>query len=185
MHIHIQLLKNTDLNKHTFVLINDKSSDENIYPMLLKYKNENPSINIEVLDNEENMVFVKTVNRGMKFSDNDVILLNSDTEVTKGWVEKIQKCVYSNEYIASVTPLTNNWTIASVPYFGVDNELPKNMTLEKFADMIEKISKRRCPELITGKGYCMYIKRNVINELGLFEDDTFGKGYGEENDFLL
>ena len=48
-------------------MINDKSSDENIYPMLLKYKNENPSINIEVLDNEENMVFVKTVNRGMKF----------------------------------------------------------------------------------------------------------------------
>ena len=57
------------------------------------------------------------------------------------------------------------------------------MTLEEFADMIEKISKRRCPELITGNGYCMYIKRNVINELGLFDDDTFGKGYGEENDF--
>ena len=29
----------------------------------------------------------------------------------------------------------------------------------------------------------MYIKREVIEELGLFDDKTFGKGYGEENDF--
>lgn len=177
------VIKNTDLTVHTLVLINDKSPDEKILPMLLKYKNENTDKKIVVLDNEQNMGFVKTVNKGMKYSENDVILLNSDTEVTKGWTEKIQKCAYSNEYIATVTPLTNNGTIASVPNFGVDNELPENMSLEEYAKMIEKISKNRYPQLTTGNGYCMYIKRDVINELGLFDDETFGKGYGEENDF--
>ncbi len=177
------IIKNTDLSKHTLVLINDKSPDEKILPMLLKYKNKNSDKQIIVLDNEQNLGFVKTVNKGMQYSENDVILLNSDTEVTKNWIEKIQRCAYSNQYIATVTPLTNNGTIASVPNFGIDNELPQNMTLEEYAEMIEKISKNRYPELTTGNGFCMYIKRDVIEEIGLFDDETFDKGYGEENDF--
>ncbi len=177
------VIKNTDLNKHTLVLINDKSPDKNIFPMLKKYEEENSNLNIVVLENEQNIGFVKTVNRGMEYSENDVILLNSDTEVTKNWIEKIQECAYSNEYIATVTPLTNNGTIASVPNFGVDNELPKNMTLDEYAEMIEEVSISRYPQLTTGNGFCMYIKRSVISELGLFDDKTFGKGYGEENDF--
>ena len=96
--------------------------------------------NIVLLDNEENLGFVGTVNKGMQYSKNDVILLNSDTEVTKNWIEKIQECAYSNEYIATVTPLTNNGTICSVPNFGIDNELPSNMTLDEYAEMIEKTS---------------------------------------------
>lgn len=177
------LLKNTDLEKNTLVLINDKSPDEKIYPMLLRYKEANTGKNIIVLDNEENMGFVRTVNKGMQYSENDIILLNSDTEVTKNWIEKIQRAAYSNEYIATVTPLTNNGTICSVPNFGIDNEIPKNTTLDEYADMIEKISKNRYPELTTGNGFCMFIKRNVIKEIGLFDAETFGKGYGEENDF--
>lgn len=177
------ILKQTDLNLHTLVLINDKSPDETILPMLERYKEENSEKNIVVLDNQQNMGFVKTVNKGMQYSENDVILLNSDTEVTKNWVEKIQKCADSNPYIATVTPLTNNGTICSVPNFGIDNELPSNLSLEEYAEMIEKISQNRYPELTTGNGFCMYIKREVIQELGLFDDETFGKGYGEENDF--
>ena len=57
------------------------------------------------------------------------------------------------------------------------------MSLSEYADMIEKISANRYPQLTTGNGFCMYIKRDVINELGLFDDVTFEKGYGEENDF--
>lgn len=177
------ILNTTDLNKNTLVLINDKSPDEKILPMLYNFKNENQDKKIVVLENEQNMGFVKTVNKGMRYSSNDVILLNSDTEVTKNWIEKLQDAAYSNPFVATVTPLTNNGTICSVPNFGVDNELPKNMNLESYAEMIEKVSKSRYPELTTGNGFCLYIKRNVIDELGLFDDETFGKGYGEENDF--
>lgn len=177
------VIKNTDLTKNTLILINDKSPDEKILPMLEKYRDENKNLKIVVLDNEENMGFVRTVNKGMEYSENDVILLNSDTEVTKNWIEKIQKCAYSNDYIATVTPLTNNGTICSVPNFGIDNELPSNMNLEEYANMIEEISKNRYPQLTTGNGFCMFIKRTVIDELGLFDAETFGKGYGEENDF--
>ena len=177
------VLEYTDLNTHALLLINDKSPDEKIFPMLKKYKEENQDKNIVLLENEENLGFVITCNKGMLYSDNDVILLNSDTEVTKNWLEKLQKCAYSNEYIATVTPLTNNGTNCSVPNFGVDNDLLTNMTLEEYAQLIEKISKKKYPNLTTGNGFCMYIKRKMIDELGVFDDVTFGKGYGEENDF--
>ncbi len=177
------VLKHTDLSLNRLVLINDKSPDEKILPMLLKYKSENSDKNIEVVDNVENLGFVKTVNKGMLLSESDVILLNSDTEVTKNWIEKITACAYSNEYIATVTPLTNNGTIASVPNFGIDNELPKNMSLDEYSQMIENISAHRYPQLTTGNGFCLFIKRSVIDEIGVFDEETFGKGYGEENDF--
>lgn len=177
------LLKYTDLSIHNLLLINDKSPDERVLPMLKKYAQENPDKHIIVLENEENLGFVGTANRGMSYSENDVLLLNSDTEVTKNWLEKIIDCAYRNEHIATVTPLTNNGTIASVPNFGVDNELPSNMTLEQYAEMIEKCSFNRFPELTTANGFCMFIKRAALNEVGLFDSKTFGKGYGEENDF--
>ena len=177
------ILKNTDLNTNRLLLINDKSPDERVLPMLKKYAENYKDKKIEVLENEENLGFVKTVNKGMKHSNCDVILLNSDTEVTKNWIEKLQKAVYSNDYIATATPFTNNGTICSIPNFGVDNELPENLSLEEYAEVVEKCSKHKYPELTTANGFCMYIKRSVIDEIGYFDDETFGKGYGEENDF--
>ena len=111
------VIENTNLKQHTLVIINDKSPDNKILPMLKKFESENPSLNICVIDNEENYGFVKTVNVGMKRSQNDVILLNSDTEVTPNWLEKMQKVAYIQENVATVTPLSNNATLASVPNF--------------------------------------------------------------------
>lgn len=177
------LLKYTDLENNQLLLINDQSPDERIFLLLKKFEAENPDKNIIVINNKENLGFVKTVNKGMQYSDNDVVLLNSDTEVTRNWLEKMVNCAYQNKYIATVTPLTNNGTIASVPNFPMDNELPENMTLDEYAEMIERCSLNRFPELTTANGFCMFIKRSIIKEVGLFDNATFGKGYGEENDF--
>lgn len=178
------VIKHTDLKTHRLLLVNDKSPDERILPMLENFARENNDLNIIVLENESNSGFVKTVNKGMKYGDeNDVLLLNSDTEVTKNWLDKILKCAYRNSHIATVTPLTNNGAIFSIPNFGVDNELPSNMTLEEYAKLVEDCSLKRYPEMSTGNGYCLFIKRSVIKEIGFFDDVTFEKGYGEENDF--
>jgi len=177
------VIEHTDLHKHQLVLINDKSPDDRIFPMLKEYKAKNNELNIIVMENEENLGFVKTVNKGMSYSKNDVVLLNSDTEVTKNWLDKIISCAYSNELIATVTPFTNNGTNCSIPNFGIDNELPQNMSLAEYANLIENCSIKIYPELTTANGFCMYIKRTVLDEIGYFDDETFGKGYGEENDF--
>ena len=36
-----------------------------------------------------------------------------------------------------------------------------------------------------GVGFCMYIRRDCLDDVGLFRADLFAQGYGEENDFCL
>ena len=177
------VIANTDLSNHTLVLVNDKSPDEKILPMLKKFEAENSNLNICVIDNEENCGFVKSVNIGMSYSKNDVVLLNSDTEVSKNWLDKMIKTAYLRENIATVTPLSNNATLASVPNFLEENDIPEFVDFEQYAQDIEDCSLELFPEIPTAHGFCMYIKREALERVGLFDDVTFGKGYGEENDF--
>lgn len=177
------VLKNTNLKDNNLVLINDCSTDKNISILLKKFKQDNDNLNIIIIENEINSGFVKTVNIGMKYSNNDVLLLNSDTEVSENWLDKIKKCAYSGEKIATVTPLSNNATLASVPNGLEKNEILSGMNLNSYDKLIEKISYCDFPEIPTAHGFCMYIKRDVLELVGYFDENSFDKGYGEENDF--
>lgn len=170
----------TDLTRNRLILVNDKSPDERVYEYLEKIRKEN----IIVIHNEKNKGFSANINIGMAQSEkNDVILLNSDTVVTKNWVEKLEACAYSDRTIATVTPLSNNATLCSVPNFCAENELPEGYTVDEYAELIEKISLNRYPEIPVAHGFCMYVKREVIDKIGVFDAETFQRGYGEENDF--
>ena len=177
------VLRNTNLEQNSLILINDKSTDEKIIPYLEKIykKGVKEKFNIKIINNEENLGFVKTVNRGMKISSNDVLLLNSDTEVSEGWLEKIKKCAYSDVDVATVTPLSNNATLVSVPNC-LQNNNYNEYDLKTFNETLEKINEPYY-ELPTGQGFCLFIKREVIDEVGYFDEETFERGYGEENDF--
>lgn len=178
------VLKYTDLKENRLILINDKSTDDRIMPLLNKYKKKYKDL--IVLENTENKGFVGTVNVGMQLSDkNDVLLLNSDTVVTPNWLDYIKKCAYSGSKIATVTPLSNNATMASVPVPFKKNELPNSLTINDMAKIVDECSYFSYPDLPTGHGFCLYIKRDVLNKLGYFDEVTFGKGYGEENDFCF
>lgn len=173
------LIQHTDLSNNRIIIINDCSPDPGVSAFLDEI--DNPSI--VILQNENNLGFVGTVNRGMSYSQYDVVLLNSDTIVTEKWLEKMKKVAYLDHSIATVTPLTNNGSICSVPTFLEDNHIPAGYDIDSFAHYIENISLKKFREIPTAVGFCMYIKRNIINEIGLFDQENFGKGYGEENDF--
>ena len=46
-------------------------------------------------------------------------------------------------------------------------------------------SARAYPFVPTGNGFCLFIKRSVINEIGVLDTENFPRGYGEENDFCM
>lgn len=175
------IIENTDLNTYRVICINDKSSDERIESLLEEYTKKYKSI--IKLNNEENKGFVGTVNKGMKFSKSDVLLLNSDTEVTPGWIDRIVETAYSEKGIGTVTPLSNNATLVSAPVGLQRNELPSNMSLNEYGNLVEKSAYNENIILPTAHGFCMFIKREVLNNVGYFDEETFGKGYGEETDF--
>lgn len=171
--------KNTDLSRHRLILVDDKSSDEHILPYLKSVESEQ----IHVIESPVNEGFSASVNKGMQYSGRDVILLNSDTIVTKGWVEKMTACAYSKRAAATVTPLSNAATLCSVPEFLKDNKLPRDYSPEKMGALVEHCSIKRYPRVSVAVGFCMYIKREVLEKIGYFDAETFEKGYGEENDF--
>ena len=140
---------------------------------------------LRVLRNTSNLGFVGTCNRGMLLEcQGDVILLNSDTIVTKQWVEKLQRAAYSRPRVATVTPLTNNGTLCSVPAFLENNTIPAGYTLDTFSTLVEQLSERAYVEVPTCVGFCTYITRAALTAVGVF-DPVFQRGYGEENDLSL
>lgn len=152
--------------------------------LLQSIQKRQTNTNFTLLINEENLGFVATVNRGMQQTDHDVILLNSDTEVANDWVDRL---VFHGQQakVASVTPFSNNATICSYPDFPLENDLPTGETVASLDRLFASTNTQQSVEIPTAIGFCMYIPRHAINQVGLFDVQAFGKGYGEENDFCL
>lgn len=163
------------------VLIDDCSPDPAIKEFLKAYEGR-PSIT--VLYNAKNLGFSGTINKGIQSCDTDVIILNSDTQVTPGWVQKMTSAAYSSPRVATVTAMSDNAGAFSVPAIGT-NELIGALGRDEIGQLAAVTSKHIYPDVPTGNGFCMYIKREVIDDVGLFDAKTFPRGYGEENEFCM
>ena len=131
---------------------------------------------------ERNLGFVGNVNLGLRESTpNDVVLLNSDTITTIGWLQRLRTAA-AGERVATATPWSNNAEICSFPAFCEANPEPDDP--ERIA-AAAALCAPEYPELPTGVGFCMYVRRDALEALGDFDAATFGRGYGEENDFCL
>lgn len=139
---------------------------------------------LSVLTHETPLGFLRSANRALRESVHDAVLLNSDTQVTAGWLGRLRAAAYSDAKIATVTPFSNNATICSLPRFLDENAIPAGYTIDAFGALVTSVSRREYPRLPTGVGFCLYVKRSVLDEIGLF-DEAFGLGYGEEVDLCL
>lgn len=180
----IESLKKYLDKSNNVILVNDmgqewKALEENILGSIHGYNN------FSYKKNKSNIGFVKTCNDAvLKWdkSNNDILLLNSDTEVTEGFLEEMQRILYMDEKTGVVCPRSNNATFLSVP---INNNGCSVSAKESYC--IYQQIKRFLPEreeCWTGVGFAFLIKRQLIRQFGLF-DEVFGKGYNEENDFCM
>lgn len=161
------------------ILIDDASTDPSIPGVLAE--GSAPAWRRERQD--ENLGFVGTVNRGLAMAGrNDVILLNSDTVPAGDWLEAIQRCAAACPDAASITPWTNNGEIASLPELCRAAPVPDDV--ERWARAC-RTPRPAYPRLPTAVGFCMYLRRACLDRVGDFDAQTFGKGYGEENDWCM
>jgi len=164
------------------VVIDDASSDPSTAEVLRRWREIMP-VSWKFHANQINRGFVATANLGMRLTQDDVVLLNSDTEPTPAWLRGLQRCLSSDPLIATATPWTNNGEIASIPLFCQANPVPPDASA--VAGVIARTGNAIYPELPTAVGFCMAISRRAIDGIGLFDEVLFGKGYGEENDFSM
>jgi len=130
-------------------------------------------------------------NQGLKHSSGDyIVLLNSDTVVAPEWLDRLIECAKSNDHVGIVGPLSNTASWQSVPEIEINgdwarNELPDDVSVEKMSGLVAKYSARLYPRLPFLNGFCLLIKRSLIDDIGYFDEDNFGRGYGEENDYCI
>lgn len=168
-------------------IYNDCSPEPEVTSYLRRLASDYPQIIL--VENQENLGFVGTVNSAMRAAmDSEdftaVVLLNSDTEVANDWLWRMHWHAMADERVASVTALSNNATICSYPHLGA-NEMPAGMTVADLDALASSVNAGMSVDVPTGVGFCMLITRQALEELGLFDQDAFGRGYGEENDFCM
>lgn len=179
----VSLTKHVDTTTHKVIFINDcgpqvELMEKNIKSLISGKKG------FRYYKNDKNLGFVGTCNRAVSEVDNssnDVLLLNSDTKVTAGFIEEMLSLLHSDQMIGTVSPRSNNATICTLPISAIRE---KGVGPEKAYKLFKRFSKRlpRYSEAPTAHGFCILIKRKLIKKYGLF-DTVFGKGYGEEVDF--
>ena len=141
---------------------------------------------IALIAHPENAGFVASTNEAMALHrDRDVVLLNSDTEVAPGWLDRIAACARRDPAIGTVTPFSNNATICSYPRTLVNNAIPPGETTASLDAAFAAANAGRAADIVTAVGFCMYITRRCLERVGLFDYERYGAGYGEEVDFCM
>ncbi len=130
---------------------------------------------IVLLENEVNLGFVKSANRGLNFSEAPwVCLLNSDTLLTEGALERMVAGCEKDSRIGLCCPLASSAVNLSV-------SLPAGADVFSFARRVARTSPALYPDATTVVGHCLLVRREVLRTLGAF-DEIFGRGYCEETD---
>lgn len=185
----LRSLSETTRSPHTVRIIDDGSAPTN-YQRLVDFAAGKPWVSVHA--NGENRGYTFSADRGVRESDADwVVLLNSDTIVTRGWLEGLLEAAHSDPSIAFVGPLSNAATFQSVPDLydsrnqWKTNDLPSGWTAEDMAQAVAEASDKAFPRVPLLNGFCTLMRRSVFLEVGGLNHHAFPTGYGEENDLCL
>lgn len=171
------------------LILVDDGSHPPARDFLARFAQEHPSTLL--LRNEIATGYTKAANRGLEHCRSEfVALLNSDTQVTPGWLDRLIACAQSDPRIGLVGPLSNTASWQSVPQVSLgddwaDNPLPPELDLDTWAQAIADHAPRLYPAMPFLNGFCLLIRREVLEQVGRFDEVHFPQGYGEENDFAL
>ncbi len=118
-----------------------------------------------------------------------VVLLNSDTVVSSGWLDRMWAHGARDPSVGVIGPLSNTASWQSVPriFEGEDwagNPLPAGVSVDEIGNLVASRSLGAVPMPFIN-GFCYMIRSALLKSVGLFDETSFGAGYGEENDFSI
>jgi len=175
---------------YRIILINDGSDQEtSSYLREIAARNKH----VELSESKVSSGYTIAANKGLSLSSAEhIVLLNSDTIVAGPWLEKLSSCLESNPETGICGPLSNAASWQSVPQLfdgqgdWAVNELPEGVDLSHANQILEKLAPvPRYPEVHVLNGFCLALKKKVLDVIGHFDAVAFPMGYGEENDFCL
>lgn len=135
---------------------------------------------LKVIYNDYNAGFPKACNQGIEAAckENDILLLHNDTIVTKNWLENLRECLYSDDSVGAVSPVTNmcSYNQAIATNFSSFDEM------FEFARQYNTNGQKEYEQRIKLIDFCILIKREAVDKVGLL-DERFTPGYYEDDDY--
>lgn len=168
------------------ILINDSPDDLEVSKLLSRLAEKFPFV--ELITNERNLGFVKSVNKGLEISTRDkrdVILINSDTQTFPGTLAELVLAVDLDTQIGFACPRSNNASLCTLPHlphpFGgrIPSPIDAHKHWLRLRDLLPDVT-----FVPTAVGFYMYIRHSVLAMFGGLRQD-FGVGYEEENDLVM
>ena len=163
------IIKDTDVD-YRIIIIDNASNDET--KKYLEGLKDKEGVRVLLVRNESNLGFIKAVNQGIRLSDAPYLcLINNDTIVTKGWLSEMIRVAQSSPQIGLINPSSN--TLGQKP--------DKGESVEACAERLKK-ERARQTEIGSAVGFCMLIKKEVIDKIGVL-DEIYGMGNFEDTDY--
>ena len=147
---------------------------------------------IELIETNGPLGYTRAANQGLRAGTAPyAVLLNSDTIVPRLWAEGLLQCLRTDERLGIVGPLSNAASWQSIPERFAEgggweiNELPVGYNVDEYSELVHRISEQAFPRVKFLNGFCLLMRREVIEAIGYLDEDAFPQGYGEENDYCI
>jgi len=139
---------------------------------------------VRAIFNGENLGFAAGNNVGIAAARGRyVCLLNSDTVVTAGWLDRLVAVCEADPLAGLAGPVTNSITGGQrLPEVGYDQTTLEG--LDGFAADLAAAQGGRIEQALWIVGFCVLIRRDLIEKIGGL-DDRFGRGNYEDTDYCL
>ena len=172
------------------IILSDDGSGEYTEQRIKNWINLDPRV--KYFRHKENVGYTRNINSAIqKCVAEFIVLLNSDTIVTNGWIDKLYEGMQTADNVAAVGPLSNAASWQSIPKTKAANGdwmvnlFPAEITPSVIAGYLDQLSSREYPEFPLLNGFCTMFRKSALEEVAYFDDEAFPQGYGEENDLCL
>jgi GT2 family glycosyltransferase len=172
---------------YKLILVDDGSGEQTA-----QYLGEFAALhNSLLLRSDQPTGYPSAANRGMSASSAEfLVLLNSDTILTPDWLDRLMACIQTDDKFGVVSPLSNTASWQSVPKIEengdwASNPLPGGLSPAGMAQLVACRSARLYVDMPLLNGFCLLIRRKLLDEAGVFDEEQFRQGYGEEDDLML
>lgn len=167
------------------IFYNDSPEDIHLRDEFEKIKLGSHAFKLSIIENDKNLGFIGTMNQALSHASGlsaDIILLNSDTLFFPGVIKELIEVAYSDPMIGFVSPRSNNATICTFPHQSRNDTSTPYQIQQQFMSIAHAFP--RYTFVPTCVGFCLFIKNKILSEFGLL-DEAYGKGYNEENDYIM